>query len=86
MLLREEMRRVLRYLAWQTEWWRERRALRTDWSAAVAAGAHAYALKQAAWHERLGGYFRMKWNIPVATVTQQWVADSEGLGDLFGQD
>ncbi|KAJ7874124.1 hypothetical protein B0H13DRAFT_1894675 [Mycena leptocephala] len=85
MLLREEMRRVLRYLAWQTEWWRERRALRTigllRW-----AGAHAYALKQAAWHERLGGYFRMKWNIPVATVTQQWVADSEGLGDLFGQD
>jgi hypothetical protein len=85
MLLREEMRRVLRYLAWQTGWWRAQQALRTDWSASVAAGAHAYASKQAAWHERLAGYFRTKWNIPASTATRQWVAE-EGLDDLFGQD
>ncbi|KAJ7926723.1 hypothetical protein B0H13DRAFT_2313220 [Mycena leptocephala] len=85
MLLREEMRRVLRYLAWQTGWWRAQQTLRTDWSAAVAAGAHAYASKQAAWHERLAGYLRTKWNISALTAAQQWVAE-EGLNDFFGQD
>ncbi|KAJ7713592.1 hypothetical protein B0H14DRAFT_3523331 [Mycena olivaceomarginata] len=30
MLLREEMRRVLRYLDWEVGWWRERAALRID--------------------------------------------------------
>ncbi|KAJ7879447.1 hypothetical protein B0H13DRAFT_1472018, partial [Mycena leptocephala] len=47
MLLREEMRRVVRYLGWQAEWWRARTALRQALSAQVAAGVRSYALKQA---------------------------------------
>jgi hypothetical protein len=82
MLLREEMRRVLRYLGWQAAWWRERTELRTDWSAAVAAGARAYALKQADWHDRLAGYFRLKWNTPALTTAREFAA-VDGLADLF---
>ncbi|KAJ7169372.1 hypothetical protein C8R43DRAFT_821317, partial [Mycena crocata] len=62
MMLREEMRRVLRYLGWQSGWWREREAWRTeDVSPELAAGLRAYALKQAAWHDRLGVHFHDKW-------------------------
>ncbi|KAJ7432735.1 hypothetical protein FB451DRAFT_1155630 [Mycena latifolia] len=87
MLLREEMRRVLRYLTWQSGWWTERAALRTDVSVEVAAGVRAYALKQAAWHERLGGFFRTKWNVPALAAAQQLVAvDGAHLDDLFGQE
>ncbi|KAJ6503118.1 hypothetical protein DFH09DRAFT_1252002 [Mycena vulgaris] len=71
LLLREEMRRVLRYLVWQSGWWLERRASRTDVSEAVAAGMHAYACKQAAWHDRLGGFFRTKWNVSALAAAQQ---------------
>ncbi|KAJ7805682.1 hypothetical protein B0H14DRAFT_3153313 [Mycena olivaceomarginata] len=53
MLLREEMRRVLRYLEWQAQWWRDQATRRKDWDSATAAGAEAYALKQGTWSERL---------------------------------
>ncbi|KAJ6465540.1 hypothetical protein C8R47DRAFT_1235772 [Mycena vitilis] len=87
MLLREEMRRVLRYLDWQVRWWKERAALRTDWSAAVAAGAHAYAMKQAAWHQRLAGYFQTKWDIPAVAAAQHILAsENVELDDFFGED
>ncbi|KAJ7176163.1 hypothetical protein C8R43DRAFT_1084657 [Mycena crocata] len=70
MLLREEMRRVLRYLTWQAGWWRERAGLRSDADEAVSAGLHAYALKQAAWHERLGSFWRTKWEIRARTAAE----------------
>ncbi|KAJ6544608.1 hypothetical protein DFH09DRAFT_928307 [Mycena vulgaris] len=79
MLLREEMRRVLRYLGWQAGWWREREALRSEASRAVAAGVRAYALKQASWHERLAGFFRLKWNVTAQTAAQQLVTAGENL-------
>ncbi|KAJ7836106.1 hypothetical protein B0H14DRAFT_3705441 [Mycena olivaceomarginata] len=82
MLLREEMRRVLRYLDWQAAWWRERAELRMDWAPAVAAGACAYALKQVDWHHRLAGYFRLKWDTPALTTAQEMVA-VDGFADLF---
>ncbi|KAJ7088008.1 hypothetical protein B0H15DRAFT_949821 [Mycena belliarum] len=87
MLLREEMRRVLRYLGWQAGWWRERLAPRTNVSREVAAGIRAYALKQASWHDRLAGHFRVKWNVSALTAAQQLVATEnamESVGDLFG--
>ncbi|KAJ6518235.1 hypothetical protein C8R47DRAFT_1031630 [Mycena vitilis] len=88
MLLREEMRRVLRYLEWQERWWRERAALRTDWSAAVAAGAYAYAMKQAGWHRRLAGYFQTKWDIPAVAAARHILASSDNvhLDDFFEEE
>lgn len=49
----------------------------------MAAGLRGYALKQAAWHERLGGFLRTKWNVPATAVAQQFLADGTGLDDLF---
>ncbi|KAJ7837463.1 hypothetical protein B0H13DRAFT_1912461 [Mycena leptocephala] len=73
MLLREEMRRVLRYLAWQSGWWRQRIELREDASPEVAAGIRAYALKQAHSHDRLGAFFERKWKLPANTAARQLV-------------
>ncbi|KAJ7215649.1 hypothetical protein C8J57DRAFT_1199378 [Mycena rebaudengoi] len=81
MLLREEMRRVLRYLEWQTRWWRDQTSRRSDWDAASAAGAKAYALKQATWSERLGGFLRAQWDSNAATSVQEIIAIDD-LGHL----
>ncbi|KAJ7657040.1 hypothetical protein B0H17DRAFT_1185830 [Mycena rosella] len=91
MLLREEMRRVLRYLNWQADWWRGRVDLRKEFeSGAVAAGARAYALKQARWHDRLGGFFRIKWTASALSTAGSLVAwetvdTVEDLDEFFCQ-
>ncbi|KAJ7301784.1 hypothetical protein DFH08DRAFT_723840 [Mycena albidolilacea] len=74
MLLREEMRRVLRYLEWQARWWRDQASRRSDWDPATAAGAKAYALKQATWSERLRGFLRSQWDSNAATSVQEIIA------------
>lgn len=45
-LLREEMRRVLRFLKWKSEWWKAR-AGECRGDSRVSAGKKAYAAKQA---------------------------------------
>ncbi|KAJ7901379.1 hypothetical protein B0H13DRAFT_2515755 [Mycena leptocephala] len=70
MTLREEMRRVLRYLGWQSEWWRERVNLREDVPPEVAAGIRAYALKQAHMHGGLATFFERKWKMPAMEAAQ----------------
>jgi hypothetical protein len=84
MLLREEMRRVVRYLGWQAEWWKARTALRQELSAQVGAGVRAYALKQAAWHDRFAAFLRAKWNMSAVTAAQHLLAEEGALTDLFG--
>jgi hypothetical protein len=74
MLLREEMRRVLRYLEWQARWWRDQASRRSDLDAATAAGAKAYALKQVTWSERLRGFLRSQWDSNAATSVQEIIA------------
>ncbi|KAJ7082827.1 hypothetical protein C8R43DRAFT_886408 [Mycena crocata] len=87
-MLREEMRRVLRSLAWRSTWWCERAESRPaglEVTREVAAGLRAYALKQAAWHERLGVFFRRKWDVSALTAAQGYVAveDAGNLNQLF---
>ncbi|KAJ7152741.1 hypothetical protein C8R43DRAFT_1127191 [Mycena crocata] len=83
LLLREEMRRVLRYLGWQADWWRERVGPRPeDADDALAAGLRAYALKQAAWHDRLRGFWRIKWEINARTAAEGFVAVERAGRDL----
>ncbi|KAK7045182.1 CxC2 domain-containing protein [Favolaschia claudopus] len=86
MLLREEMRRVLRYLAWQAAWWRAHVSLRDDLTFATRGGLKAYALKQAAWHDRLAEFFREKWNVPAVTVARQLLTDDSGTDQLFSSE
>ncbi|KAK7042094.1 CxC2 domain-containing protein [Favolaschia claudopus] len=72
-----QMRRVLRYLSWQADWWRQRVGSREDLTLEVGAGVNAYALKQAGWHDRLAEYFRTKWNVPAVTVARHLLAEGE---------
>ncbi|KAJ7673622.1 hypothetical protein B0H17DRAFT_1208314 [Mycena rosella] len=62
---------------------------RGEWEggAAVAAGAQAYALKQAGWHDRLGGFFRTKWEASALQTAGSYVAAEsvENLEDFFDQ-
>ncbi|KAJ7735174.1 hypothetical protein B0H16DRAFT_1731438 [Mycena metata] len=83
MTLREEMRRVLRYLEWQADWWREHTAVRVDTeSVEIAAGLRGYALKQADLHHRLGVFFEHKWNMPAADAARRLVAlEAAGLDE-----
>ncbi|KAJ7177592.1 hypothetical protein C8R46DRAFT_1212338 [Mycena filopes] len=74
MLLREEMRRVMRYLRWQSTWWREHVGARVDDIAPeVAAGMRAYALQQADLHDRLAAFFQRKWNMPALAAARRLV-------------
>ncbi|KAJ7112012.1 hypothetical protein C8R43DRAFT_1138947 [Mycena crocata] len=81
MMLREEMRRVLRYLATRADWWRESVGARSDVSDVVGAGLRAYALKQASWHTRLAAFWRVKWAIPAHQAVRGFVDD-----ELAGRD
>ncbi|KAJ6557792.1 hypothetical protein B0H19DRAFT_946380, partial [Mycena capillaripes] len=82
-LLREEMRRVLRYLGWQAQWWQEQAALRAEVSSEVAQGLRSYALKQVAWNDRLADFFCTEWNMPAVTAAQHLLAEETGLDTLF---
>lgn len=57
----EEMRRILEYCDWKAGWWTQRASLRTDVSAALQSGLHAYAHKQAAVYHDLARSFARKW-------------------------
>ncbi|KAJ7457085.1 hypothetical protein FB451DRAFT_1510779 [Mycena latifolia] len=82
-LLREEMRRVIRYLAWQVAYWEQLRATtaaRVDIGAATRHGMEAYAAKQAALYRQLSDHFRDGLSLPVdvATATITALEDEEG--------
>ncbi|KAJ7097104.1 hypothetical protein B0H15DRAFT_945777 [Mycena belliarum] len=85
MTLREEMRRVLRYLAWQSAWWRSHAGLRADLSPEIGAGVRAYALKQAHWHDKLAAFFEKKWQMPALAAAQHLVAEQQAA-DLEGAE
>ncbi|KAJ7266198.1 hypothetical protein C8J57DRAFT_1511130 [Mycena rebaudengoi] len=90
MLLREEMRRVLRYLTWQAEWWDGWGDVRTDVDGALRSGLRGYAAKQASLHCCLDKYFFKEWDSPADTVVRHLVAvdsaaasEGDGLEQLF---
>ncbi|KAJ7653994.1 hypothetical protein DFH06DRAFT_1330093 [Mycena polygramma] len=62
-LLEEEMRRVLQFQEWRTEWWRSLVGLRADLQpdAALREGHAAYAHKQAGYMEGIGTRFQAMW-------------------------
>ncbi|KAJ7020541.1 hypothetical protein C8F04DRAFT_974156, partial [Mycena alexandri] len=73
-LVREEMRRVLRYLHWQGEFWRARTESRPDGEAGVRAGVRAYALKQSTLCARLAAFFQGEWSTSTEEMTWRVVA------------
>ncbi|KAJ6477917.1 hypothetical protein C8R47DRAFT_984594 [Mycena vitilis] len=90
-LLREEMKRVLRYLAWAAAFWEELAEVPIAWdelSAPTQHGKAAYAAKQAAWLRELKDFFQRELSQSVsATIDSVTTTASENidtdLNDLF---
>ncbi|KAG2108875.1 hypothetical protein DEU56DRAFT_874521 [Suillus clintonianus] len=61
-LLREEMRRVLQFFAWQAAWWEDQGKRRVGECAAHAEGLYAYAVRQANLRRRMADDFRILWS------------------------
>ncbi|PPR02839.1 hypothetical protein CVT26_009581 [Gymnopilus dilepis] len=68
LLLREEMRRVLKYLDWKAKWWRDRTSSRSDISSSLAEGIQAFALAQADVQDLLADHFRKLWDTPLQSL------------------
>ncbi|KAF7322358.1 CxC2 domain-containing protein [Mycena chlorophos] len=82
MLLKEEMRRVLRFLRWRANWWRAQARVRSSMtSVAVADGLAAYALRQASFCELLLGHYQTNWGLS-ATESLQCLTNSDSIVEL----
>ncbi|KAJ7018026.1 hypothetical protein C8F04DRAFT_978149 [Mycena alexandri] len=84
-LLREEMRRVMRFLQWQAAWWEGQREARgKEIQPELAAGVKAYAARQAALHRGIARRFRAGWESSRAAVVRLAVLeDSRILADAL---
>ncbi|KAJ7173526.1 hypothetical protein C8R46DRAFT_1215455 [Mycena filopes] len=86
MLLREEMRRVVRYLHWQAAYWREKAEVTVsmdDIDAPTQLGKVAYAAKQEALHDELAGFFKQQLSLnAAATLGSLGTSDGADMNDM----
>ncbi|KAJ7770735.1 hypothetical protein B0H16DRAFT_1306944 [Mycena metata] len=85
-LLREEMRRVIRYLEWEVETWGARAAAataRADIMEDARSGLRGYALAQVALHRKLSDHFRGEWSMNINEATTQLTTDVVNFDTLF---
>ncbi|KAJ7840769.1 hypothetical protein B0H13DRAFT_2366052 [Mycena leptocephala] len=83
MLLREEMRRVLRYLTWQARSWEEKKVGREGQvSAEIQSGLVAYASHQAAFHHRLAAFFKTQWSVSIGDAVKSVVSATAAADDV----
>ncbi|KAJ7051050.1 hypothetical protein C8F01DRAFT_1263316 [Mycena amicta] len=75
MLLREEMKRVLRSLISVEEVWQRRAGLRMEVEAGLASGLRAYALRQAGIYRRMADGFYSLWNVSAVAAVQSIVRE-----------
>ncbi|KAK6967162.1 CxC2 domain-containing protein [Favolaschia claudopus] len=82
-LLREEMRRVLRFLTWRAGWWEERavleRAVRED----VNAGIQAYAARQAGMARQIGRRFKSAWDTSASEAVRAAVQEDREMEGII---
>ncbi|KAJ7705153.1 hypothetical protein B0H16DRAFT_1482433, partial [Mycena metata] len=74
-LLREEMKRVLRFLQWRSVWWELRRTSREQVSRELASGLEAYAVRQAALHRNIARKFKTAWETSAETAVRMAVRE-----------
>ncbi|KAJ7121202.1 hypothetical protein C8R46DRAFT_1050687 [Mycena filopes] len=92
-LLREEMRRVMRYLEWETTTWAERAdgaagEAGVGLSAELRAGKEAYARKQADMYRDLCTWFFAQLNVSLGDAAAASVLDDAeggGLSAMFDE-
>ncbi|KAJ6455636.1 hypothetical protein C8R47DRAFT_1228133 [Mycena vitilis] len=81
-LLREEMKRVLRFLRWRAQWWETRRASRrAGVSPELRGGLEAYAARQAAGAREIARRFKTSWDTSAATAVRMAVRDDAALAE-----
>ncbi|KAJ7913301.1 hypothetical protein B0H13DRAFT_1873983 [Mycena leptocephala] len=86
-VLREEMRRVMRYLEWETWNWNSRAEItRDDLSPATQAGLKAYTLQQAHLHGSLRTFYFNELSVPLGKVAVALALDDGDLPSLFADD
>ncbi|KAG2003598.1 hypothetical protein CC2G_004190 [Coprinopsis cinerea AmutBmut pab1-1] len=89
LLVQEEMRRVIVYLAWKAQWWEEHATQEPFKSEDLMHGTLAYAHKQASYCRRLSERFAARW-IPLlrkygeAPMWMPWAGYEGWVGDLEG--
>ena len=91
LLLREEMRRVIEFLRWKSEWWMSRTE-RQPPDTALAEGLRAYANKQSLLQKGLSQHFQTIWQAPLHelnTASQGYSESTDGInhdGEDGGED
>ncbi|CAK5279026.1 unnamed protein product [Mycena citricolor] len=85
LLLREEMRRVLRSIDYEAAAWKKCTEVeRDDLDVEVHAGVIAYALKQADWCHQLRDHFHAEFDVPLAEAAAKvHEVDYGGVQDLL---
>ena len=92
MLLKEEMRRVLAFLTWKSNWWMKQASLRPDMNKAMIEGLRAYATEQSDVQKSLLTRFRATWDgalkdlAPAHGETIGGSGDDEDSDDADGDD
>ena len=84
-LLKEEMRRVLAFLAWKSAWWRERAAQREGLGGDLAESLQAFASEQANLQEDLANKFRRLWKAPLEDVDKAIAQNDTGHEEKEGK-
>jgi hypothetical protein len=85
LLLREEMRRVIEFLRWKSEWWISRAE---HWPAdtALAEGLRAYAINQSMLQRSLSQRFQTIWKAPLQELNKDPSELMGGINDKNGGD
>ncbi|KAK7033760.1 CxC2 domain-containing protein [Favolaschia claudopus] len=74
-LLREEMRRVLRFLQWRALWWEDRRTITRAVMPEVKDGLQAFAAQQAAVLRQIARRFKSSWGASVSIAVRTALAE-----------
>jgi hypothetical protein len=80
-LLREEMRRVLAFLKWKSEWWLQRQGLREGLSRDQDEGLRAFAVGQADLQQHLMAHFQEIWKGSLCEEVTENSTDSNNDAD-----
>ncbi|KAK7032023.1 CxC2 domain-containing protein [Favolaschia claudopus] len=86
MLLREEMKRVLRFLHSRAIWWEERLVVEREVREDVRAGLRAYAARQASTARAIARRFRSMWDTAAAEVVRAALEDEAGMVPGEGEE
>ncbi|KAK7002264.1 CxC2 domain-containing protein [Favolaschia claudopus] len=81
-LLREEMRRVLRFLAWRAGWWEERAVSQREVRDDLRAGLEGYAARQAALARQIARRFKSAWDTSASEAVRAAVQEDREMEEI----